>query len=71
MRIAAVLIVAVALVGGLALGPIAFASTDLSQVTAKSVRVRSVVRSTGGGVYVGGRSRSSRYSSGGGFSSGK
>ncbi|MCA9566479.1 MAG: hypothetical protein KC656_01510 [Myxococcales bacterium] len=82
MRIASFLLTGILLLLGGIIGPTACHAPRLSQVTAQSVRVRSVVQksssSRGGGgrfIFSGGSSgrssSSSRYSSGGGFSSGK
>lgn len=79
MRIASILFTGIVLLGAGLMGPAACRAPKLSNVTAESVRVRSVVKKStrrgGGGFFVtggsGSRSGSSRYSSGGGFSSGK
>ncbi len=79
MRIATLFLTGTTLLGGVLLGPALYAPPNLSQISATSVRVQSLVRkpvysggsSTGGG-YTGSRwGRSSRYSSGGGYSFGK
>lgn len=79
MRITSMLFTGIVLLGAGLMGPAACRAPKLSSVTAESVRVRSIVkkpqRRSGGGFFVTGGSRSrsgsSRYSSGGGFSSGK
>lgn len=74
LRLGVLFLTGMGLLGGLALGPTLLAPSRLSSIEAASVRVESIPkpRPRSRGVYVGGSRRSSgRYSSGGGFSSGK
>ena len=75
MRIGSFLLTGILLLGGSVLSVTWVSEPDVSTLTPVSVRVSSVPpkrnSSSRGGVYVGGSRGSGRYSSGGGFSSGK